>query len=131
MTTETRILTPEDFTDITLWHKLPPVNPAVDSRAWEKIRIPVCAFDIRKWAGMKRSDIIVSCSGPAEYWSDEPMFRGYGYCDYHWTLHQHKAIFSADIITNPHYTASDRARDQSIVETYWAEQLKQGKPCYI
>jgi len=119
------LLKPEDFDDITCWRPLPPVAPEVDSNAWEQERIPVCCFDGRKWARKKNADLIVSCSGPAEFWSDEPGHH-YGYCAYHWTLRQHKQLFSGHIVPNPLYTERDRARDQAIIERFWEERVKQG-----
>ena len=103
------------------------MQPEIDNRPWEKERIASCVYDIRKWAGKKRTDIYVSCSGPAEHWLDGTG-HPYGYCAYHWALRQHGQLFAGNVATNPNYTPKERARDQAIVDRFWEEREKQGLP---
>jgi hypothetical protein len=124
-----QVLKPEDFQDIKRWKPLPPVQPEIDSEAWTMEGIPSCVFDMRKWAGKKRPDLIVSCSGPAEYW-DTASGHQYGYCAYHWVLRSHGQLFAGNVATNPLYTPKDRARDQAIVERFWEEREKRGLPSH-
>jgi hypothetical protein len=119
----------DDFVDLKLWHKLPPVQPELCSHAWERVHTPMCAFDGRAWAGPKANQI-VSCSGPAEFFPDEG-FITYGYCAYHWALKQEGKLFSGTIAQNPKYTETDRRRDQEIVKAYWDKQQAGGNPNFM
>jgi hypothetical protein len=118
---------PEDFNDIKRWQPLPPVQPEIDNQPWKMERIPSCIYDIRKWAGKKRPDIYVTCSGPAEHWLDRPG-HPYGYCAYHWVLRQYRQLFAGNVATNPNHTPKERAHDQAIVDQFWEQREKQGLP---
>ena len=120
-------MTPDDYNSMDHWQRLPPVDPSADSQYWEQEHIPVCCCDMRKYVSKKNAHIIVSCSGPAVHWSDEPGMHGYGYCEYHWTLREHQQLFSGQVIPNPLYTESDRVRDLHIMEAFWGILEEQGQ----